>query len=123
MHPPSYRHTPLAPRPRLVVGIAAALLMGACASTPKAPTAAPQAAQQAIDTADRARVPDQASPELHEARDRLAAAQLAVQAKDMDRAERLAQESRVDAELALAMGRQQNRRVEVVISNPQVSSR
>lgn len=102
MHPLSIRRIAMPPRPRLAAGIAAALLLGACASTPKPPTAALQAAQQAIDTADRSRIPDQASPELHEARDRLAAAQLAVQAQEMDRAERLAQESRVDAELASA---------------------
>jgi putative cell wall-binding protein len=61
-----------------------------------------QAAQQAITTADRARIADQESPELHEARDKLAAAQTAVQEKKMVQAERLAQESRVDAELASA---------------------
>jgi len=90
------------PRSRIATGIAAALLLGACASAPLPPTAALQAAQQAIDAADRARIPDQASPELHEAREKLAAAQSAVQEKKMHRAERLAQESRVDAELASA---------------------
>jgi len=102
MHPLSFRRTASQSRPRLAAGLAAALLLGACASTPRPPTAALQAAQQAIDTADRARMPDQASPELHEARDRLAAANIAVEARDMDRAERLAEESRVDAELASA---------------------
>jgi hypothetical protein len=90
------------PRVHVVTGIAAALLLGACASAPPPPTAALQAAEQAIDAADRARIPDQASPELHEAREKLAAAHGAVQEKKMGSAERLAQESRVDAELASA---------------------
>jgi hypothetical protein len=61
-----------------------------------------QAARQAIATADRARIADQSSPELHEARDKLAAAQSAIQDRQMIQAERLAQESRADAELASA---------------------
>ena len=93
---------PAAHRPYAAAGVALALLLGACASAPQPPTAALQAAQQAIDTADRARIADQASPELHEAREKLAAAQAAVQESKMYSAERLAQESRVDAELASA---------------------
>jgi len=89
-------------RLRVAAGIALAMLLGACASPPQPPTAALQAAQQAIDTADRARIADQASPELHEAREKLAAAQAAVQESRMRSAERLALESRVDAELASA---------------------
>ena len=91
-----------APRARALVALATVLLLGACASTPPEPTAALQAAEQAISAADRARIPDQASPELHEAREKLAAAQGAVRENQMVRAERLAQESRVDAELASA---------------------
>jgi hypothetical protein len=91
-----------APRVRAALGLVAALLLGACASTPTEPTAALQAADQAITTADRARIPDQSSPELHEAREKLAAAQSAVRQNEMVRAERLAQEARVDAELASA---------------------
>lgn len=102
MHLPLIPSTPVATRPRAAAGIALALLLGACASAPVPPTAALQAAQQAIDAADRARIRDQASPELHEARDKLAAAQIAVQEQHMKSAERLAQESRVDAELASA---------------------
>jgi hypothetical protein len=59
-------------------------------------------AKQAIAVADQTRVADAASPELSEARDKLAAAQTAVQDKRMVEAERLALESRVDAELATA---------------------
>ena len=103
MHFPLAPSTPLRARSRAAAGIALALLLGACASEPVAPTAALQAAQQAIDAADRARIRDQASPELHEAREKLAAAQSAVQEQHMKSAERLAQESRVDAELASAL--------------------
>ena len=65
-----------------------------------------QAAEQAIAAADRTRIADAASPELSEAREKLTAAQAAVQDEKLkDRmivAERLALESRVDAELASA---------------------
>lgn len=83
-------------------GLSAALLMAGCASTPHEPTLALRAAEQAIATADRARIPDSASPELSEARAKLAAARDAVNQKHMVQAERLANESRVDAELASA---------------------
>jgi len=93
---------PSAHRPCAAAGVALVLLLGACASAPQPPTAALQAAQQAIDNADRARIADQASPELHEAREKLAAAHAAVEESRMHSAERLAQEARVDAELASA---------------------
>jgi len=102
MHPSVLPPVVVVTRLRIATGIAVALLLGACASAPLPPTAALQAAEQAIDAADRERIPDQASPELHEAREKLAAAQNAVQEKKMHSAERLAQESRVDAELASA---------------------
>jgi hypothetical protein len=82
--------------------LAAAILMGGCASTPPEPKLALQSAEQAIATADRARVPDSASPELSEARAKLTAAHSEVDQKHMVQAERLANESRVDAELASA---------------------
>jgi putative cell wall-binding protein len=85
-----------------IVGLGAALLFVSCASTPPAPTAAMSAAEQAIAAADRTRVADSASPELSEARQKLTAAQGAVQEKRMLDAERLAEESRADAELASA---------------------
>jgi hypothetical protein len=82
------------------------LLLTACASTPPEPTVALKAAEQAIAAADRTRIADAASPELFEAREKLTAAQAAVQNEELkDRmivAERLALESRVDAELASA---------------------
>ena len=71
-------------------------------ATPPEPTVAMKAAEQAIAAADRTRIADAASPELSEAREKLTAAQAAVQAKHMVEAERLAVESRVDAELASA---------------------
>jgi hypothetical protein len=82
--------------------LAAVLLVAACASTPPEPTVALKAAEQAIATADQTRVADAASPELNEARQKLTAAQSAAQDKHMVEAERLAFESRVDAELASA---------------------
>jgi hypothetical protein len=102
MHPPVTHLTSTPPRTLAALGLGALFLLGACATTPPEPTLAMQAAKQAIATADRARIADQASPELHEARDKLAAAQDAIQEKRMVQAERLAQESRVDAELASA---------------------
>ena len=77
------------------------LLLTACASTPP-PNQALQAAEQAIATAEQARVADYASPELSEARDKLAASRAAIQQKNMVLAQRLADESRADAQLASA---------------------
>lgn len=96
------RHVVPGVRRPLLAGLAAVAVLGACASTPPEPTVALHSAEQAIATADRSRVADAASPELSEARSRLAAARNAVQEKRMVDAERLANESRVDAELASA---------------------
>lgn len=79
-----------------------ALFLSACATAPLPPTAALQAAESAIADADRARVADYALPELSEAREKLNAARVAVQDKEMTLALRLAQQSRLDAELASA---------------------
>lgn len=77
-------------------------MLAACASAPQAPTQALQAAELAIANAEQARVADYASPELGEAREKLTAARAAVQEEHMVLAQRLAEQSRVDAELATA---------------------
>ena len=87
---------------RLIASSCALLALAGCVSTPKAPDAALQAAKIAISHAETARSESGTSPELREARDKLAAARSAVVRKDMLQAERLAQESRVAAELAFA---------------------
>jgi len=87
---------------RAATGLAGVLLLSACASTPPAPTAQLQAAQQAITSAERADASRHAADELSAARAKLAAANAAVQAEEMVAAERLASESRVEAELAVA---------------------
>jgi predicted S18 family serine protease len=93
------------PSLRLVVAAAGLFTLAACASTPPAPTHALQAAETAITNAEQARVADYASIELNEARENLAAARKAVQDEDMARAERLAEQARVNAELASANAR------------------
>jgi hypothetical protein len=93
---------PAAARVAVFTVMAASALLAACASDPPAPTVALGEAAQAIATADRARITDAASPELSEARTKLAAANAAVTAQDMVSASRLAHEARVDAELAAA---------------------
>ena len=88
--------------PMLAAATLGSLMLAACASTPKPPDQAMELAQASITTAEQARVADYASPELGEAREKLAAAHNAVQGKNMVLAERLAEESRVDADLAIA---------------------
>lgn len=86
---------------RMALGVTGVLVLGACASAPP-PTASLQAARQAISEADRAEAGHYASGELGEARTKLASADNAVAQKNMKMAERLADESRVDADLASA---------------------
>ena len=86
----------------LAAAITSLFVLGACASTPPAPTASLQAAQQAISTAERANAGKFAPEELGAARTRLASANEAVTLKKMIEAERLADQSRADAELASA---------------------
>lgn len=77
------------------------LALAACASTPP-PTDELARAESAIKRAEEARVADYASPELKTAREKLAAARDAASRDDMVLAARLAEQSRVDAEVATA---------------------
>lgn len=92
------RTTPLL----IATAIAALFTLTSCMSPPVPPTQELQAAESAINAAEQARVADYASPELGEARDKLAAARTAVEQENMMVAQRLAEQSRVDAELAAA---------------------
>jgi len=78
------------------------LLLAGCASTPQPPTQALQAAELAITSAEQARVADYASLDLNNARQKLVAANSAVDARQMELALQLAEQSRVNAELASA---------------------
>jgi hypothetical protein len=81
---------------------ASGTLLSACASDPPAPTAALDAARLAITTAERSEAGRYAAGDLAEARTRLSMADSAVVQKQMVQAERFANESRTDAELASA---------------------
>jgi hypothetical protein len=87
--------------PALAAAATGALLLNACASTPE-PKAQLQAAQQAIADAERADAARHAADDLSDARNKLNAANAAAASKDMEQAARLADEARVDAELASA---------------------
>jgi len=93
----TYRQSQL----RVALGLTGVLALGACASAPP-PTASLQAARQAISEADRAEAGHYASAELGDARTKLTSANNAVAEKNMTKAERLADESRADAEFASA---------------------
>jgi hypothetical protein len=90
------------PRLRIAGVLAPVLLIAACASTPPAPTAALQSAREAIAEAERADGGHYAGAELAEARTKLTAADGAVSEKQMLAGERLAEQSRAEAELASA---------------------
>jgi hypothetical protein len=87
---------------RLAAVLTGVLVLGACASAPQAPNRSLQAAEQAIATAEQARVADYASLELSQAREKLAAARRAVHKEEMLVAQRLADEALVEAQLATA---------------------
>jgi hypothetical protein len=72
----------------------------ACSSPP--PDQELQAAEMSITNAENARVADYASPELGQARDKLAAAKAAVSEGNMMNAKRLAEQAQIDAQLATA---------------------
>lgn len=88
-----------------------ALLLAACASQPVPPTQELQAAQFAIQSAEQARVGEHAALELGMAREKLAAAEAAVQDEDMPQATRLAEQSRAEAELAMARSQMTKARI------------
>jgi hypothetical protein len=88
-------------RVRIAVGLTGVLMLAACASTPP-PTASLQAAQLAISNAERTDASRYAPGELSEARTKLASADTAVKEQRMIMAERFAEESRAEAELASA---------------------
>jgi len=77
-------------------------MLGACASTPPAPTASLQAAELAISNAERAEAGQYAAVELAEARAKFASADAAVHEEKMVLGEQLAEQSRTEAELASA---------------------
>jgi len=91
-----------ASRARTALGFTGMLLLAACASTPPAPTANLQAAQQAIAAAERGEAARYAPGELSEAHTKLALADTAVTEKRMVVAEHFADQSRAEAELASA---------------------
>ena len=78
-----------------------ALLVG-CASAPPVPESALDAARVAISNAEKSDANRHAGAELGEARQKLALADGAVRQESMIEAERLAQQARVQAELASA---------------------
>src|SRR5690606_18921256 len=87
---------------RVALLLPLSLALASCGSTLDAPDQALQAAELAITRAEQVRVADFATPELNQAREKLTAARSAVEQEDMPFAKRLADESRVSAELALA---------------------
>ncbi|CAO3415222.1 DUF4398 domain-containing protein [Azospirillum endophyticum] len=85
---------------RAAAVLSAALGMAACASDVPPPTAQLGAASQAVQEAERANALQYAPVALQSARDKLASADKAMRADERTRARRLAEEARVDAELA-----------------------
>lgn len=82
--------------------VAATLGLSACASTPLPPTDALNAAERAVKIAQEAGVADYSSPELKSAREKLVLARAAVAEDNMGAAATLAEQARLDAELATA---------------------
>lgn len=87
---------------RAMIMLLSILLSTACAQTYKANTNSMRAAEQSIESAERARVSVYAASELMQARDLLNRARLAVKQDDMLGADRLAQQSEATAQLAFA---------------------
>lgn len=97
-----YERSKIAVALSLLLALSGSLVLTGCATPPEAPSHEIQAAEQAITTAEQARVADYASPELGEAREKLAGAHSAVNAENMVLAKRLAEQARLDADLATA---------------------
>ena len=89
-------------RLQMAIGFTGVFLLASCASTPPAPTANLQAAQQAIAAAERSEAARYAPGELSEAHTKLASAETAVTERKMGVAEHFADQSRAEAELASA---------------------
>ena len=94
-----------------IAAAGAIISLGACASTPPPPVASLEAARQAIANAEQARAVEHAPLELREARDKLAAANNAVENENMLTAQHLAEESRVLADLAFARAEMEDARI------------
>ena len=88
----------------LLGGAAVALMMGGCASQPM-PTDQLALAEQAVRDAERAGAVELAPVEMRNARDKLGAAQRAVDAKQAQTSTQLAEQAQVDAQLAEATAR------------------
>ncbi len=97
-----YQRSKIAAALPLFLVISGSLVLTGCATPPEAPSHEIQAAELAIANAEQARVADYASPELGEAREKLAGARSAVNVENMVLAKRLAEQARLDADLATA---------------------
>jgi hypothetical protein len=90
----------------VVLGAAAATVLGACASTP-IPSEKLAVAKASLQRAEQSGAPELAPVELATARDKLARAEKAVADKDAQPATLLAEQANVDAQLAEATAMQQ----------------
>lgn len=90
------------PKVSCAIALLATLTLSSCATTIKPPHQEIQSAEQAISQAEQARVADYASPELRTAREKLTEARAAMLQENLIVARRLAEQSRVEADLAVA---------------------
>lgn len=86
----------------VLITAAAALLLGACGSSPERPDRQLARAESSIQQAERTGARHHGSLALDRAREKLNQARQAVDREDMELADRLAQEAEVDARLAAA---------------------
>jgi hypothetical protein len=89
-------------RTKALAATLAVVALTACASMPEPPLQQLQAAELAITSAEQAGVADYSAPQLNQAREKLASARTAVVQEEMVLAARLADESKVEADLASA---------------------